>query len=120
MSINGLSGELVMVGPRPLMDVSVKLYHENVEQVIYNSKPGMTGIGSIIFRDEEKLVSDAPDPKAMYATIYPYKGELELWYQKKASLYTDLMIIFLTAWSILVPENKLTQKIFKDLPTRPF
>jgi lipopolysaccharide/colanic/teichoic acid biosynthesis glycosyltransferase len=80
----------------------------------------MTGIGSLIFRDEEKIVSDAIDPKAMYAAIYPYKGALELWYQKHASLYIDLMIIFLTGWSILFPANKLVHKIFKDLPARPF
>lgn len=56
----------------------------------------------------------------MYAAIYPYKGALELWYQKNASLYTDFMIIFLTAWSILFPENKLVNKVFKDLPSRSF
>ena len=80
----------------------------------------MTGIGSLIFRDEEKIVSDAPDPKAMYTNIYLYKGKLELWYQKNASLYTDFMIIFLTAWSILFPKNNLTAKVFKDLPARSF
>ncbi len=118
--INVLKGDMSIVGPRPLMDVSFKLYPENVQQVIYNCKPGITGIGSLIFRDEEMLVSDAEDPRAMYAAIYPYKGALELWYQKKASLYTDIMIIFLTAWSILVPKNQMTHKIFKDLPERLF
>jgi lipopolysaccharide/colanic/teichoic acid biosynthesis glycosyltransferase len=117
--INVFKGDMSIVGPRPLMDISFKLYPENVQQVIYNSKPGMTGIGSLIFRDEERMVSEAEDPKAMYATIYPYKGALELWYQKNASTYTDFMIIFLTAWSIFVPKNQLTQKIFKDLPARP-
>lgn len=118
--INVFKGDMSIVGPRPLMDVSFKLYPENVQAVIYNSKPGMTGIGSLIFRDEEKLVSDAEDPKTMYHAIYPYKGALELWYQKKASLYTDFMIIFLTAWSILAPQNQLAHKIFKDLPVRSF
>jgi lipopolysaccharide/colanic/teichoic acid biosynthesis glycosyltransferase len=118
--INVFKGDMSIVGPRPLMEVSFKLYPETVQAVIYDCKPGMTGIGSLIFRDEEKIVSDAEDPKAMYAAIYPYKGALELWYQKKASLYTDFMIIFLTAWSILFPKNKLTEKIFKDLPARPF
>lgn len=118
--INVFKGDMSIVGPRPLMEVSFKQYPEAVQQKIYNSKPGMTGIGSLIFRDEEKLVSDAPDPKAMYKNIYLYKGQLELWYQDKASLYTDFMIIFLTAWSILVPHNNLTHKIFKDLPVRSF
>jgi lipopolysaccharide/colanic/teichoic acid biosynthesis glycosyltransferase len=118
--INVFKGDMSIVGPRPLMDVSFKLYPEEVQKQIYNSKPGMTGIGSLIFRDEEKIISDAEDPKAMYAAIYPYKGALELWYQKNASLYTDFMIIFLTAWSILAPKNQLTHKIFKGLPVRPF
>jgi lipopolysaccharide/colanic/teichoic acid biosynthesis glycosyltransferase len=118
--INVFKGDMSLVGPRPLMEVSFKLYPEEVQQKIYNSPPGMTGIGSLIFRDEEKIVSDAEDPKAMYARIYPYKGALELWYQQHASLYTDFMIIFLTAWSIIFPKNKLVNKVFKDLPERPF
>ncbi len=118
--INVFKGDMSIVGPRPLMDVSVKLYPEEIRNKIYNCKPGMTGIGSLIFRDEEKMISDAPDPKAMYATIYPYKGALEMWYQKHASLYTDIMIIFLTAWSIIFPKNNLVNKIFKDLPQRDF
>ena len=118
--INVFTGDMSIVGPRPLMEVSFKLYPEEVQKRIYHCKPGMTGIGSLIFRDEEKIVSEAADPKAMYAAIYPYKGALELWYQANASLYTDFMIIFLTAWSILFPGNKLVEKVFKDLPPRSF
>ena len=118
--INVFKGDMSIVGPRPLMEVSVKLYPEEIRSKIYNCKPGMTGIGSLIFRDEEKLISDAADPKAMYAMIYPFKGALEMWYQQHASLYTDFMIIFLTAWSILFPQNQLVNKVFKDLPQRNF
>jgi lipopolysaccharide/colanic/teichoic acid biosynthesis glycosyltransferase len=118
--INVFKGDMSIVGPRPLMEVSFKLYPAEVQEKIYNSRPGMTGIGSLIFRDEEKIVSDAEDPKAMYAKIYPYKGALELWYQQNASLYTDFMIIFLTAWSILFPQNKLVGKVFPNLPERDF
>jgi lipopolysaccharide/colanic/teichoic acid biosynthesis glycosyltransferase len=118
--INVFKGDMSIVGPRPLMDVSVKLYPPEIQEKIYNCKPGMTGIGSLIFRDEEKIVSDAADPKAMYAAIYPYKGALEMWYQQHCSLYTDFMIIFLTAWSIIFPKNQLVTKIFKDLPSRSF
>lgn len=118
--INVFKGDMSLVGPRPLMEVSVRLYPEQIRDKIYNCKPGMTGIGSLIFRDEEKLISDAIDPKAMYAAIYPYKGALEIWYQQKASLYIDFMIIFLTAWSILFPNNQLVSRVFKDLPKRSF
>lgn len=116
--INVLKGEMSIVGPRPLMEVSFNLYSDEVKKLIYNSKPGITGIGSLIFRDEEKTVSEAADPKKMYAAIYPYKGELELWYLQNASLSTDLKIISLTAWSIIFPNNDLCSKIFKTLPSK--
>ncbi|RYD78471.1 MAG: sugar transferase [Sphingobacteriales bacterium] len=119
--INVLKGDMSIVGPRPLMQVSFDIYNEEVKQKIYLSKPGITGIGSIVFRDEEKIVSDAADPKAAYTDIiYPYKGQLELWYLENASILTDLKIIFLTGWSIIFPKNNLTPKFFKNLPPRSF
>ena len=118
--INVLKGDMSIVGPRPLMSVSFRQYPEEIQKIIYNCKPGMTGIGSLIFRDEEKIVSEAPDPQAMYTTIYAFKGSLEIWYQKHASWYTDLRIILLTAFTILFHKNTVTYKVFKDLPRRPF
>ena len=117
--INVLKGEMSIVGPRPLMEVSFNLYSDEVRKVIYQSKPGITGIGSLIFRDEEKILSDAADPRKAYESIYPYKAALEIWYRQHASFYTDTMIIFLTGWSVLFPANKLVQKVFTDLPQRP-
>lgn len=117
--INVLKGEMSIVGPRPLMEVSFNLYSDEVRKVIYQSKPGITGIGSLIFRDEEKILSEAPDPRKAYESIYPYKAALEIWYRQHASFYTDTMIIFLTGWSVLFPSNKLVQKVFTDLPQRP-
>ena len=117
---NVIKGDMSIVGPRPLMAVSVRQYPEDIQLIIYNCKPGMTGIGSLIFRDEERIVSAAPDPQVMYTAVYSFKAELEIWYQKHASLYTDFMIIFLTAWAILFHKSELVFKVFKDLPRRPF
>jgi lipopolysaccharide/colanic/teichoic acid biosynthesis glycosyltransferase len=101
--------------------VSFDLYNQSVRDHIYNSKPGITGIGSLVFRDEEKLVSDAADPKEMYErVIYPHKGNLELWYQKNKSMWTDILIIFLTAWVILFSQSDLVNRVFHDLPKRNF
>ena len=81
----------------------------------------MTGIGSIIFRDEERIISQYTDPKKMYAeVVYPYKEKLEMWYLGKASMSTDIKIIFLTAWSIVFPKNQMAHTLFKDLPVRNF
>jgi len=119
--INILIGDMSIVGPRPLVDKTFDPYPEHVKAMIYNVKPGLTGIGSIIFRDEERLLSETKlDPKEFYAKhISPYKGELELWYQKHLSFYTDFMLIFLTAWVIVAPESELVYRVFKDLPERP-
>ncbi len=114
--INVYKGDMSIVGPRPLMEVSFNLYSDEVKEKIYDSKPGITGIGSLIFRDEEKIISKGEDPGKMYASIYPYKGALELWYRQHASISTDIMIIFFTGWSIIFPHNNLVNKYFKTLP----
>jgi lipopolysaccharide/colanic/teichoic acid biosynthesis glycosyltransferase len=119
--INILKGDMSIVGPRPLVDKTFDPYPDHVKKTVYNAKPGLTGIGSIVFRDEEKLMSATSMPVAeFYKThISPYKGELELWYQKHISLYTDLMLMFLTAWVIVRPESDLVYRVFRDLPERP-
>ena len=118
--INVLIGDMSIVGPRPLMKKSFDLYTKEVQDVIYNTRPGITGIGSVIFRDEEKLVSESNDIQATYRQIFQYKGRLELWYQQHISFYTDFMIIFLTAWHIIFSESQLVYKVFPGLPKRDF
>jgi len=119
--INILKGDMSIVGPRPLVDKTFDPYPDHVKAVIYNVKPGLTGIGSIIFRDEERLLSETKLPVQDFykSHISPYKGDLELWYQKHRGFYTDFMLIFLTAWVILAPKSQLVYQIFKDLPERP-
>ena len=119
--INILIGDMSIVGPRPLVDKTFAPYPDHVKSSIYNVKPGLTGIGSIVFRDEEQLLTDTKMPLAEYYKIHisPYKGEIELWYLNHVSLYTDLMLIFLTAWAIVAPKSELVHKVFKDLPERP-
>jgi lipopolysaccharide/colanic/teichoic acid biosynthesis glycosyltransferase len=119
--VNILKGDMSIVGPRPLVDKTFAPYSDEVKANIYNVKPGLTGIGSIVFRDEERLLSETNmNLDDFYAKhISPYKGELEMWYQKHLSFYTDFMLIFLTAWVIVSPESDLVYKVFKDLPERP-
>ena len=121
--INILKGDISLVGPRPLVTKTFSAYNVEVQSKIYNVKPGLTGIGSIIFRDEESIISAVvdKDPHEFYKlVIAPYKGELEMWYQSNCSFLLDLQLIFMTAWVILVPTSKLYEKWFKDLPKRSF
>jgi len=121
--INILKGDISLVGPRPLVTKTFMAYNETVQSKIYNVKPGLTGIGSIIFRDEESIISAVTDedPHEFYKrVIAPYKGELEMWYQEHNSFFLDLQLIFMTAWVIFFPTSKLYEKWFKDLPKRNF
>ena len=122
---NIFAGRMSIVGPRPVMKVSFEAYPDHVKKVIYNVKPGLTGVGSIIFRDEEELITGVRnkggDIHDFYVNkIYPHKGSLELWYQKNKSLILDFQIILLTAWVVFNPESKTYEKWFKDLPKRSF
>lgn len=117
-------GDMSIIGPRPLVDKTFAPYSDEVKSRIYNSKPGLSGIGSIVFRDEERLLaaekSRGGDMDKYYAEVVsPYKGAVEMWYQDHAGLWTDFMLVFLTAWVVLRPKSRLVEKVFKDLPEKP-
>jgi lipopolysaccharide/colanic/teichoic acid biosynthesis glycosyltransferase len=120
--INILKGDMSIIGPRPLVDKTFDPYPEHVKKSIYNAKPGLSGIGSIIFRDEEKLLSETKmNPADFYKEfVSPYKGELEMWYQKNLSFKIDILLIFLTVWVIVFSKSELPYRLFKDLPKRTF
>ena len=121
--INILKGDISLVGPRPLVEKTFYAYSKKIQSNIYKVKPGLTGIGSIIFRDEESIISSVKneDPHKFYKrVIAPYKGNLEMWYQSNRSFLVDLQLIFITAWVIIFPNSKIYEKWFKDLPIRNF
>lgn len=122
--LNVIKGDMALVGPRPLLPKSLKNFTPEVQEIIYKNRPGITGIGSLIFRDEELLVTKYKEmggnPSDYYRNhIFPYKGALETWYYHNCSLAVDFKILFLTFWSIVKPDSELVFKTFKDLPRKP-
>lgn len=120
--INILTGDMSFIGPRPLMKSGFDRYSDDLRTKIYNVKPGLTGIGSIVFRDEELIMTNSslPPDECYRTVILPHKGALELWYQQQQNFITDFMLLFLTGWYILFPNSKLVFKIFPSLPARSF
>jgi lipopolysaccharide/colanic/teichoic acid biosynthesis glycosyltransferase len=120
--INILTGDMSFVGPRPLMKVGFDRYSGEMKSKVYNTQPGLTGIGSIVFRDEELIItkSSLPPHECYRDVILPYKGILEVWYQQNQHFYTDFMILFLTVWYVLFPKSNLVYKVFPSLPKRSF
>jgi len=122
--INVLKGDMSFVGPRPLLNTSVLKYSKEVQDIIYKNKPGITGLGSVVFRDEEKLVSEVLKhggvPMDYYQKhIYPYKGALENYYYHNISFLTDFKILFATAWQLVFKQSNLIYKFFPKLPSKP-
>jgi len=122
--INVFLGDMSFVGPRPVMQKSFDQYPNDIQKIIYEVAPGITGIGSLIFRDEEDLITAVKDKGGniwdFYRNeIYPYKGQLEKWYQGNQSFVVDLKILFLTAWAIIFPETELAFEWFNGLPEKP-
>jgi lipopolysaccharide/colanic/teichoic acid biosynthesis glycosyltransferase len=122
--INVFLGDMTLVGARPLLPSSFKKYTPEVQERIYATRPGITGIGSLIFRDEEKLISavaaQGGDPLDYFQQyIYPYKGQVEMWYQDNLGPITDLKILLLTFWKIARSGSELVWSAFPDLPPRP-
>ena len=118
--LNVLKGDMSLVGPRPLVDKTFTAYPEILRYKVYDSIPGITGIGSVVFRDEEALISAAAIPPHEFYEQYiaPYKGSLEMWYNEHKSFGVDTKILFLTVWTIIFPSGKLVNSFFPDLPKR--
>ncbi len=118
---NILVGDMSVVGPRPLPRSNYEMIPEEYRNRTMVLKPGLTGVASIIFRDEEEFLADhADDPQGFYRDhIAPYKGKAEVWYLENRSFWLDLKLIFLTAWVVLFPKSRLPKRVFKGLEPHP-
>lgn len=111
-------GDMSVVGPRPLTKETRDYIPADILDEIQDVQPGLTGIGSIVFRDEETIIHDSgEDYHAFYSReIAPYKGEVELWYKQHKSFLLDMKIIFVTAWVVVFSESKIMNSAFSGLP----
>ena len=117
---NILLGHISVVGPRPMVPNTFSKYSLEAQSELKKVRPGLTGIGSIIFRDEEKFLEGKADPRKYYDDhIIPYKNKLELWYVKNNSITTYFKIIFVTAWVILFPNSKIVYWFLSEVPRKP-
>lgn len=117
---NILKGDMSIVGPRPLPMQRYGNYSDEVKAHINQVMPGLSGVGSILFRDEESIlnrVSDSDKVSFYDRVIAPYKGAVEIWYVNNLSLSLYFTVIFTTAFVVLFPNKRIDfAKLFKGLP----
>ena len=112
-----LMGKMSFVGPRPQMIKVHGWYPEEYSEVLMGLRPGVTGIGSIIFRDEETILLHADDYDYCYKNeIIPAKVELEAWYKENRTFMGDIALMFITAWVVIKPESNILNKTFPNIP----
>jgi lipopolysaccharide/colanic/teichoic acid biosynthesis glycosyltransferase len=117
---NILKGDMSIVGPRPQTRRCFDAFPARAQAAILQVRPGLSGIGSIVFRGEEDLMHGHVDPNRFYdEVIAPYKGELEEWYVANQGLRTYVLGIVLTVWVVLMPRSVITWAAFKTLPRPP-
>ena len=113
-------GDMSVVGPRPMVLNTYAHYPEAVRQKLDTIRPGMTGIGSIVFRDEERYLADRDEPMEFYREhIIPYKSDLELWFVENNTLWLYIKIIVVTAWVVVFSSSNIVDKAFDGIPPLP-
>ena len=118
--INIFIGQMSVIGPRPQAKRHYDLYSPEVKAAIDTIPPGLSGIGSIVFRDEEDMLNAVEDRDEFHDKIIaPYKGELEIWFTKHRNVINYFKLIFLTVLAVLKPSSNKWKTSFKDLPTIP-
>lgn len=117
---NIIKGDMSVVGPRPMVPNTYSNYPKESQIILNTVRPGLTGIGSIFFRDEEKFLMGKTDPMAFYEEhIIPYKSDLEVWYVKNNSIILYMKIILITAWVVIFSQSKIADRAFNKIPERP-
>ena len=118
--INIFMGQMSIIGYRPTVRQHYEAYPEQFRSKLVNSRPGLSGIGSIVFRNEEEILQQFIDKKSFHQNVInPYKAELEAWYTEHQNLYTYFKLIFMTVDAVLHPDSKKWRTAFKDLPPVP-
>ena len=98
---NVLFGTMSLVGPRPEVRKYVSLYSEEQKKVL-SVKPGITDYASMIYSNENEILSRSEDPEQHYIShVMPAKLKLNVKYIENQGLLTDLNIILKTIGRII-------------------
>jgi len=118
--INILKGDISIIGWRPQTKKYYDLFLEKDKNIIETIRPGLSGIGSIVFRDEESIFAKVDNPIEFDEKIItPYKGKLEVWYVKNRNIKIYFELIFITIIVVLFPDKFNVFEYYKTLPQPP-
>ncbi len=118
--INIFNGDMSVIGPRPQTQRCFDAFPSSSQKEIIKVRPGLSGIGSIVFRNEEEMMHANNDPDKFYDEIVMvYKGKLEEWYVRNLSISLYFQLILITVYVVLFTSGKVVWAVLKTLPDPP-
>ena len=109
--INILKGEMTWVGPRP----EVPGYADQLkgeDRIILTVKPGITGLASLKYRNEEQILAQQSNPLQYNdEVIWPDKVRINKWYVENRSFKLDLLVMYYTLMNGSIDVNQIIQRI---------
>ena len=118
--INVLKGDMSIIGPRPQTQRCFDVFSEFVQKTVIKIRPGLSGVGSIVFRNEEEMMHSNKNPDKFYdEVLMPYKGKLEVWYVDHYSLRNYFLLIFITVFVVISGSSRVIFKLYPSIPPIP-
>lgn len=107
---NIIKGEMTLVGPRP----DVPGYADTLQgedKIILTLKPGITGLASLKYRNEEALLAQQTHPQQYNdEVIWPDKVRINKWYAHNRTFVMDVLIIFYTCFPVTFDVDEFIEK----------
>ncbi len=100
---NVLVGEMSLVGPRPEDPSLAEAWPQELRAEVLSLRPGITSPASVLFRDEEKLLSGQSLMETYLGDITPSKLRLDQLYVRHRSFLLDLDVLLWTILVVIVP-----------------
>ena len=114
---NIIKGDMSIVGPRPLTKETFDYYTPAQQRIIATVAPGLSGVGSLVFHDEESLIrfKSISDTKSKYKNeIAPVKAACEIWFIKHMSMALYFKIILATLLLVVMKKRNALALLDKN------
>ena len=97
-----------LIGPRPHAERDLAGVSDADLIEISAVRPGLSGIGSLIFRNEEDILQQFEDSRDFYDNVIaPYKAELEVWYVGNRTFSVNVILLLLTVYVVISETTRL-------------
>lgn len=104
--IDIVRGKMSLVGPRPQIPAQMELYHPTFRERLLAVRPGITGLATLEFKQEHKILRQYEDAERAYVEkIMPVKLAYNIEYLSQRSFWGDIRIILATLKAVFLDKQ---------------